>query len=61
MGSWVGPIAAIGVMATRKISAVVRLETLYVKPVVCSFREFSKTNFLRDKINCFSDVIKKLF
>jgi hypothetical protein len=40
----VGPIAAIDVMVKRKISALVRIETLFVKPVVICFHESSKKN-----------------
>lgn len=44
MGRWAGPIAAINVMVTRKISALVKIETIFMKPLVSCFHEFSKKN-----------------
>jgi hypothetical protein len=40
----VGPRATTDVKAKRKLSAVVRIETLFVKPVVSFFHELPKKN-----------------
>ena len=55
MGRWTGPIAAIDVMVTRKISALVRIESLFMKPLVSFFYELKKLRifaWLCDQMFC---------